>query len=356
MRRRHSIRWVLSCKIKNGENVTKARLCAQAFKEIKDFPTDSPWCSQTGVQSIFVLIASNKWKVQAIDVKTAFPQGKQIERTVYLQLLKEANKEANTNKIWKLQKCLYGLADTSRYWYLREKEELIKLGANVSSVDSALFYWKEHYQPVGILACHVDDMIWGGNENFKINVINNLKNIFTFGSEETKAFTYLGIQLIQNDDFSSTKTIRLIAFLKSNDQKIERKNSLLSNEEKTSYRSAVGHLNRVAEISRPDISFSVCEGSTKFKQATVADVLYVNKIIKNVKNSENAINFSQLNRNNIKLQLFTDASFSNLPNGGSQAGQTIFITDDKSKTCPLHWNSSKIKREVGDSHFEVVVM
>ena len=139
-------------------------------------------------------------------------------------------------------------------------------------------------------------------------------------------------------------------------QKIERKNSLLSNEEKTSYRSAVGHLNWVAEISRPDISFSVCEASTKFKQATVADVLYVNKIIKNVKNSKNAINFPQLNRNNIKLQLFTDASFSNLPNGGSQAGQTIFLTDDKSNTCPLNWNSSKIKREVGDSHFETGVM
>ena len=139
-------------------------------------------------------------------------------------------------------------------------------------------------------------------------------------------------------------------------QKIERKNSLLSNEEKTSYRSAVGHLNWVAEISRPDISFSVCEASTKFKQATVADVLYVNKIIKNVKNSENAINFPQLNRNNIKLQLFTDASFSNLPNGGSQAGQTIFLTGDKSNICPLNWNSSKIKREVGDSHFETGVM
>ena len=111
MRRRQSIRWVLSRKIKNGENVTKARLCAQGFKEIKDFPTDSPWCSQIGVQLIFVLIASNKWKVQAIDVKTAFPQGKQIKRTVYLRLLKEAN----TNKIWKLQKCLYGLADASRY-------------------------------------------------------------------------------------------------------------------------------------------------------------------------------------------------------------------------------------------------
>ena len=69
-----------------------------------------------------------------------------------------------------------GLADSSRYWYLYLKEELIKLGANVSSVDLGLLYWKEHYKLVGIIACHVDDMIWGGNDNFNINVFSNLKN------------------------------------------------------------------------------------------------------------------------------------------------------------------------------------
>ena len=235
---------------------------------------------------------------------------------------------------------MYGLTDASRYWYLRVKEELIKLGANVSSDDPGLFYWKEHYKLVGILACHVDDMIWGGNENFKSNVTNNLKNTFMFGSEETKPFTYLSIQLIQNDDFSSTinqnNYIDCISEIKLSNERLKEKNSLLSNEEKTSYRSAVGQLNWVAEISRPDISFSVCEASTKFKQATVADVLYVNKIIKNLKNSKNAINFPQLNLNNIKLQLFTDAIFDNLPNGGSQAGQIIFLTDDKSNTCALY--------------------
>ena len=82
---------------------------------------------------------------------------------------------------------------------------------------------------------------------------------------------------------------------------------------KTSYRSAVGQLNWVAGIVRPHISFSVCEASTKFKQATVADVPYVNKIIKNVKNSTKEIRFPQLNLNNIELQLFTDASFNNFP-------------------------------------------
>ena len=81
----------------------------------------------------------------------------------------------------------------------------------------------------------------------------------------------------------------------------------------------------------------------------MAEVLYVNRIIKNVMNSKNAINFPQLNLNNIKIQLFTDASFNNLPNGGSSAGQVIFLTDDKTNTCPLYWNSSEIKRVVGST-------
>ena len=115
-----------------------------------------------------------------------------------------------------------GLTDASRYRCLREKEDLIKLGANISSIDPGLFYWKENYKPVGIVACYVD-MILGGNDNFEVNVIDNLKNTFIFGSEKTKAFTYLGIQLIENDYFSLTinqkiKTITLIAFLKSNYQ------------------------------------------------------------------------------------------------------------------------------------------
>ena len=118
----------------------------------------------------------NKWKFQAIDIKTAFPQGKQIEIMVYLQPLKEVN-TSNTNKIWKLRKYMYGLAETGRYWYLYVKEELIKLGANEHWKEH---YWKEHCKLVSILACHVDDMIWGSNDNFKITVIDNLNNTWAY--------------------------------------------------------------------------------------------------------------------------------------------------------------------------------
>ena len=57
------------------------------------------------------------------------------------------------------------------------------------------------------------------------------------------------------------------------------RNSTRTEAERTKYRSVAGQLNWVACISRPEISFSVCEASTKFKIATVADVYYVNKII-----------------------------------------------------------------------------
>ena len=52
-------------------------------------------------------------------------------------------------------------------------------------------------------------------------------------------------------------------------------------------------------------------------------MLHVNKIIKNVKSTNYDIKFPQLSIDNLKLQLLTDASFNNVPNGGSQAGKTL---------------------------------
>ena len=44
-----------------------------------------------------------------------------------------------------------------------------------------------------------------------------------------------------------------------------------------------------------------------------------------------------------------DASFNNLPDGGSQGGHIIFLTDIHNKCCSLIWNSSKAKRVVNST-------
>ena len=116
-------------------------------------------------------IASHKWKLNSIDVKTAFLQGKNIERDVFVK----PPKEAATSKLWKLNKCVYGLADGSRFWYLKFREDLIKLQATPCSLDQAIFTWYDTKgNLIGITICFVDDVICGGDDYFK-SIISELK-------------------------------------------------------------------------------------------------------------------------------------------------------------------------------------
>ena len=54
----------------------------------------------------------------------------------------------------------------------------------------------------GILVCHVDDMIWRGTAEFKDSVFAMLKDKFHSGSENSEAFTYVGTEIMQNEDMS----------------------------------------------------------------------------------------------------------------------------------------------------------
>ena len=87
-------------------------------------------------------------------------------------------------------------------------------------------------------------------------------------------------------------------------------------------------------------------GSTKFQNATTTDAVKVNKIIKHLKSTKSFIKVPKFDKESLNLQLFTYTSFNNLPNGGSQAGQILFLIDCKNNHFPLHWHSSKLKRVV----------
>ena len=78
--------------------------------------------------------------------------------------------------IWKLKKCVYGLADASLYWYNKVKETMLGTVGKMTQVDPAVFYWfDEQLKVAGALACHVDDFLWAGSQDFSTNVIPLLK-------------------------------------------------------------------------------------------------------------------------------------------------------------------------------------
>lgn len=116
-----SLRWVVTPKIIDGQPSVKARLVARGFEEVQNFKTDSPTCSKEGLRLALTIISSKNWMLNSLDVKTAFLQGKAIDREVIVQ----PPKEANTTNLWKLSKTVYGLADASRNWYLKLRSELI---------------------------------------------------------------------------------------------------------------------------------------------------------------------------------------------------------------------------------------
>ena len=93
--------------------------------------------------------------------------------------------------------------------------------------------------------------------------------------------------------------------------------------------SLIGRLNWVASLSRPDIPYDVCELSTSLKHATVKNILDANKVVKKLKSDSLVLKFQSINEENVKIVVYSDSSFGNLPDGSSQGGYTILLADDK---------------------------
>ena len=105
----------------------------------------------------------------------------------------------------------------------------------------------------------------------------------------------------------------------------------------------IGQLNWFAGITCPDISYGVCEASTKVKDATIADVSSVNKIVKKVKNELSVIHFPCLDPTSLHIRCYSDAGFNNLPNGDSQGGHIVFLCDSSDRCFPLTLSFTKLK-------------
>ena len=91
----------------NDQQIPNARLAVQRFEEptkdeiLKDFLT----CSKENLGVVLNVIAHKKWNVNSMDIKTAFLQGENIDRDIYVL----PPKEANTDKIRLLKICTYML-------------------------------------------------------------------------------------------------------------------------------------------------------------------------------------------------------------------------------------------------------
>lgn len=346
-----SCRWVCTEKVKAGNLVTKARLVARGFEEDKSqLRTDSPTCSKDSVRLLLAILSACGWHLKSIDIKSAYLQGSDIARDIYLK----PPKEANTDKLWKLLRAPYGLVDAGRKWYIRIQQEFTDLGAKSLGCDRAVFIWENPSGAgsCGILISHVDDFLYGGNSYFLKTIIPQIRSRFKVGSEEEDCFKYLGLAVSQvplGIQLSLGDYIEGMQELDTSRLGGDKKR-LLNKEEITEIKHLVGQINWVASQCRPDISFENCVLGGQADKATVAEVFQANKVVKRVKGQPLNLTFpKELDLKTVRIVTFCDASHANLADKGSQGGLLVFLVDDKGVYSLVYWHSKRVKRVVSSS-------
>ena len=97
-----STRWIMTKKLKNGEERWKARLVVQGFEEKKkEGRTEAPMYSSELLK--ISVIKRERLKVRSIDVKTLYLQGKNIENNSRQTSKRSKNREvmdAEEGSLW----------------------------------------------------------------------------------------------------------------------------------------------------------------------------------------------------------------------------------------------------------------
>ena len=345
---RISVRWIITEKLKNGNPEVKARLVARGFEEETSFlKKDSPTCSKGSIRTTLSIAASKGWQCNSLDIKSAFLQGGKIDRDVYLV----PPPEFDNGTLWKLHKTVYGLCDAARAWYLKVKEQLLRHGFSMSKFDDGLFSLTRNGKLEGLVCIHVDDFLYCGTEFFNEYVYEKISMQFNIGSSSLGAIKYVGLNIVSSSDgkctidqnqYSSILQPVIISKARMNNSKSE-----LTIKEKAEFRAAVGQLNWIATQTRPEIAFEACFLAGCYKNATVADIVRLNKLIERVKRAPVKIKFPPISDlSSCRLMCYADASWANLSDGGSQGAMLLTLEDGNGNICPLHWQTKKIRRIV----------
>ena len=280
-----------------------------------------------------------KWTCYSLDVKTAYLQGDEIQREVYLKL----RSEGEWNGLWRLKKTVYGLKDAAKAWYGKVVKVVEELGGVRSRLEPNIFYWRRENRINGILCTHVDDFCYGGTESFLKETIGRLRGKLKVGEQESKRFKYIGVNVEQRDNVISMNQWGYINSIKEPEARRFKGNRVLNAKELTEYRSLVGQLNWVSLHTMPEVSFNVSELSKAFKGGTTQDMRKLIKVVRKVKHIMGEIVLCELEEENLCWEAYADASFGNIEDGHTQLGYIISLTDGK-RRCPIWWKSRKSRR------------
>ncbi|GJS47096.1 putative ribonuclease H-like domain-containing protein [Tanacetum coccineum] len=250
----------------------KARLVAQGYTQEEGIDYDEVFAPVARIEAIRLFLAYASFKdfvVYQMDVKSAFLYGK-IEEEVYVCQPPGFEDPDFPDRVYKVEKALYGLHQAPRAWYETLSTYLLDNRFQRGKIDKTLFI-KRDKGDILLVQVYVDDIIFGSTKKSLCTEFKKMMHKKFQMSSMGELTFFLGLQVKQKEDgiFLSqdkyvTEILKKFGFsdVKTASTPMETHKPLLKDADGEDvdehlYRSMIGSLMYLTS-SRPDIMFAVC--------------------------------------------------------------------------------------------------
>ena len=161
-------KWVFCLKQDENSNPMryKAQLAVKGFEQVfgqDHVKTTSPTACMESLHLILHLAAVNGWKVQQIDVKTAYLYGLlPADKVVYMEQPISFAKPGKEDWVLELQQGLYGIKQSGRIWNKMMNKALLSWGFKHLAADPCIYHCHTKLGTI-VTAIHIDDFLIAGS-------------------------------------------------------------------------------------------------------------------------------------------------------------------------------------------------
>ncbi len=356
--------WAFRIKKDENGNVVKykARWCVNGSSDKFNWTSEviySPVAEISTVRILFAIAAAKGQEVLQADFPNAYLNA-EMDEDVYINQPYGIYDYKNKDKVCLLKKALYGSAISGKKWHENVTKQIRTLGYERSVIDHCLFI-RNTGNNIDLLVIYVDDVLVTSTAGVKqaekqLDELENSYDIKRLG----KASHMLGMGVHQNENGI---VLEQQAYLESildelgyadakprgtpwNAYQTNNENELDSTWT-TLYRRAVGQLMYLANVTRPDVSFTVNRLASNMQAPNEGDWERVKRVLKYLRGTKDMsiiYNKQHGRAKPMELKTYAVASFAaDKRKGRSITGYVIHL-----ENSPIYW-ASRLQKTVADS-------
>lgn len=342
-------RFVDEIKYKEGKPYEKSRLVVMAYHDQgkSSILTQSPTIQRCSQRLLLALAAMMMWTwlLCLRDVSQAYINSlSKLVRPIYVWAPDGVNLGG---KLLMVIRPLYGIPEAGTHWFKTYHDHhLEKLGLTISSYDPCLLFSEN-----AIVGLQTDDTLFCATEDYIKHEDKQLKQA-GFPAKPTQILkrdqeheiTFNGAVISARDDGIYMKQPQQCKKISQVD---------VNGDIKTQYMKERARGAYIASLTQPEAAFALSRAA-QTTEPTADSAAELNKCLKwQYDNQARGLYFPKINRDNLKLIIFVDASFANNDDMTSQIGYVILLANQvengdmnnlKFRGSIIHWSSTKCKR------------